>query len=50
MRSTPPIVDPLLVLAKSIQTTPGTCVALIGSGVSTGAHMKTGWEITRQEE
>ena len=40
-------VQPILSLAASIYNDPGVYVALIGSGVSTEAGIKTGGDLTR---
>lgn len=38
-------IDPTLSLAMSVQSNPGVYALLIGSGVSTGAGIPTGWQI-----
>lgn len=45
--TTPPAspLDPRLTLAMGVQAQPGTYALLLGSGVSTGAGIKTGWAI-----
>ncbi len=50
MTSTPAVTSPLdrrLTLAMGIQSQPGTYALLLGSGVSTGAGIKTGWGIVQ---
>jgi hypothetical protein len=39
-------VDPLLLLAYAVHTSPGVYAVLIGSGVSSAAGVPTGWAIT----
>ena len=39
--------DPRVTLAMGVQSQPGTYALLLGSGVSTGAGLKTGWGIVR---
>lgn len=47
--TTPPIpgpgLDPLTVLATGANAMPGVYALLLGSGVSTGAGVKTGWQV-----
>ncbi len=38
-------IDPLTSLAFTIHSNPGTYAVLLGSGVSTGAGIPTGWSI-----
>jgi hypothetical protein len=38
-------IDPILSLAFGIQSNPGVYALLLGSGVSRGAQVLTGWEI-----
>lgn len=40
------IVDPLVSLASSIQSSPGVFAFLLGSGVSKSAGVPTGWDVT----
>ncbi|MUZ73324.1 hypothetical protein GOZ90_11590 [Agrobacterium vitis] len=40
------MMDPILSLAHSIQTSPGVYAALLGSGISRSAGIPTGWEVT----
>ncbi len=40
------MIDPIDALAFSIQANPGVYALLLGSGVSRGAQIPTGWEIT----
>jgi hypothetical protein len=42
------VVDPELGLAASIAMSPGVYAALLGSGMSTAAGIKTGWEFTKE--
>ena len=45
--SEPPLpIDPLLSLAHTIASAPGTQAVLLGSGVSRSARVPTGWEVT----
>lgn len=39
--------SPLVSLAMQMQTQPGVMAVLLGSGVSTGAGLPTGWEIVK---
>ena len=39
------MIDPILLLAMSVQTNPGVYALLLGSGVSRSAQIPTGWEI-----
>ena len=39
------LIDPILVLAMSVQTNPGVYALLLGSGVSRSAQIPTGWEV-----
>src|SRR5207249_3662162 len=39
------MIDPLLSLAYTMQTNKGVYALLVGSGVSRGASIPTGWEI-----
>lgn len=41
-----PRIDPIESLAVSMQSQPGVYALLLGSGVSSGAGIKTGWQIT----
>lgn len=50
MMSSPAVphpLDPRLTLAMGIQSQPGVYALLLGSGVSTGAGIKTGWGIVK---
>jgi len=50
MTATPPATSPLspqLTLAMAVHSQPGTYALLLGSGVSTGAGIKTGWGIVQ---
>ena len=40
------MIDPIHSLAFSVQANPGVYAVLIGSGVSRGANIPTGWEVT----
>src|SRR4051794_39666867 len=40
--------DPRVVLATSIHSQPGVYALLLGSGVSTGAGIPTGWGVVRE--
>jgi hypothetical protein len=40
------VIDPVYSLAFSVQANPGVYAMLLGSGVSRGARIPTGWEIT----
>ena len=40
------MIDPIHSLAFSIQASRGVCAVLVGSGVSRGAKIPTGWEVT----
>ncbi|NGO62697.1 hypothetical protein G6N76_03350 [Rhizobium daejeonense] len=40
------MMDPILSLAHSIQTSPGVYAVLLGSGISRSAGIPTGWEVT----
>lgn len=40
--------SPVVSLATQIQTQPGVMAVLLGSGVSTGAGLPTGWEIVKE--
>ena len=40
------MIDPVHSLAFSIQANRGVYAALVGSGVSRGAKIPTGWEVT----
>ena len=40
------MIDPIHSLAFSVQATPGVYAILVGSGVSRGANIPTGWDIT----
>ena len=44
---TPPgaVLDPMLALATSVHASPGVYALLLGSGVSTGAGVLTGWQV-----
>jgi hypothetical protein len=42
----PELVDPMVQLAFTLYQAPGTYALLLGSGVSTGAGIPTGWDIT----
>ena len=43
--STPNVIDPILRVAFAIHSSPGVYALLLGSGVSRGAGIPTGWEI-----
>jgi hypothetical protein len=40
--------DPRISLATSMHSQPGVYALLLGSGVSTGARVPTGWEVVRE--
>lgn len=44
---TPPgaVLDPMVALATSVHASPGVYALLLGSGVSTGAGILTGWQV-----
>jgi hypothetical protein len=42
-----PGLDPMVALATSLHASPGVYALLLGSGVSTGAGVPTGWEVAR---
>ncbi len=42
-----PGLDPIVALATSLHSSPGVYALLLGSGVSTGAGVPTGWEVAR---
>jgi hypothetical protein len=44
---TPPglALDPMVALATSVHASPGVYALLLGSGVSTGAGILTGWQV-----
>jgi hypothetical protein len=44
---TPPgvVLDPMVALAMSVHASPGVYALLLGSGVSTGAGVLTGWQV-----
>src|SRR6266496_349457 len=44
---TPPgaVLDPMVALATSVHASPGVYALLLGSGVSTGAGVLTGWQV-----
>jgi hypothetical protein len=46
---TPPgtALDPMVSLATSVHASPGVYALLLGSGVSTGAGVLTGWEVVK---
>ena len=40
-------VDPRVALATSLQASPGVYAVLVGSGLSSGAGIRTGWQVTQ---
>ncbi|TAM65337.1 MAG: hypothetical protein EPN48_18400, partial [Microbacteriaceae bacterium] len=43
-----PALDPLTTLASTLHAAPGAYALLLGSGLSRGARIPTGYEVTRE--